>query len=350
MLDCLYGAVEKIQDSNAHITVNHDEGKIEYPRGQIELYSSTNLRTIHDFFRLLEEQGYLSSEDDKHYMIIGLLPKFNDEHGVYTTEENEFKFDYRAFLHNLINFVNIHSHRIDNVKNPFSMKYVEQKWDDMINVVEQYFNFGNLDLARDCYKMLISDSHEYISKEKLRTATTNIRDAMSVLNSAYIKLLGHILEHEFDASLIESGDISRDPFKRLGIPNQNVSNSSINFEGKCAFIENIVVMHSPPISLLQMMQAKTDSYINIIICVTSPEFYRGVGDFSLVMSMNSFENKLKALHHSVKTLQSTSDTSDAPEDRLGYKTHIVGFSVPLDNNKLSQFIRTVRQFLDQPVK
>lgn len=350
MLDCLYDAVEKIQSPNKHIIVNNNENTIEYPDEETKSYSTDNLSAVHDFFRLLEEQGYLSSSDDIRYEIIGSLPKFNDESGVYTSEARTFKFEYKSFLDQLVNFANIHSRWIEDMGKPFSMAYVEQKWDDMVMIVKQYHSFASPNLAKTCYGKLTSNTHKYVSKEVLRAATINARDAANALDYASVKLLAGILKREFDASLVESSDISKNPFKRLGVPNQNVSNFSLNFKGKTAFIENIVVMYSPPIDLLQRMQDKMDSHCNIIVCVTNHEFFRSVGNFSIVMDMDSFENTLNASRHPVQTSQDTSNVPDTPKDQAGYKMFFVGFNMPLDDDKLDRFTKTVRKFLEQSVE
>ena len=340
MLDNLYDAVEKIQNPNGQVAVQHDKNSIQYPSETVE-YHPHVLSAIHDLFLVLADQGYLRQDGDC-YHINGVMPQFNDKSNVYIEEERLLVSVYENLEKNLIAHANIHSKWLDDMGQPFLPDRADQRYDEIADKAAQYgFNIDNS--ARECYLEVISSSRKHIPIEKLQNAITGTRYGTSTLEQASALLLAHILEREFEVALTQSGDLSGGLFVRLGIPNRDLHNNSMDLEGKTPNIKNIVVVNSPPTDLLQEIRNKSDSHNNLIICVAAPDYFATRGHIPIKTDVATLRKWFRDIS-SQKSPDINPESKSPETQNTKHPTLLFGFRTPLTDSTLAEFVMAVKQY------
>ena len=341
LLDDLYSAVQKMQDPNTVLNLDSDKQEIVYHDG--DKYNGSNFSAIQDMVLILARQGYLAKIDESRYQITGNLSKFDPALGIHIEEERSLKKAYERLRARMISAANVRYEWLEQACQPFSAHNLDSRWEEVVNVVIQSTPFTPPNLAKEYYESIISSDYRYIPVEDLQAAITETHNAIEIIHKGKIKTLAQILEHKFDMPLIESNDISQGLFARLGIPNQNIHNFSLDVENKNTGIKNIVIIYSPPIEFLEKIQSKKDFYNNIILCVAHSDFFTTQRADFINHDIDSFKEWINI--SAAKGLLNRNKSSDSKERQDAiHKPFIFGFKTSAFPLTLKKLMPTLKRY------
>ena len=271
ILDALYDFTAILENTPKNDSVSIADDGATFTIGATVAYNPQGNQhsTIMDLLNLLTKQGYLRHINDQIYSIVGNLPMFHtDLAGIFVEEQRVLKNAYEDFRRQIVSFANLKTRYVDDAGTPFGTDAFEAKWDQIRLCLAPFpIDFESCKTARDFHDQITSANSPIIPTEQLQEQSNILRHALYVLNRSYVDLLSQIFAK---ASKMEIqgpySDISNGFFSTLGIPNINLTNTTLRFTLENKLFKNIVIAFEPTDEFLDSVESKNITN-NMIICL-----------------------------------------------------------------------------------
>ena len=222
-----------------------------------------------DLLNLLTKQGYLRHINDQAYSIVGNLPMFHtDLAGIFVEEQRVLNNTYEDFRRQIVSFANLKTRYVDDAGTPFDTDAFEAKWDQIRLCLAPFpIDFESCKTARDFHDQITSANSTIIPTEQLQEQSNILRHALYVLNRSYVDLLSQVFAKALKMEIQGPySDISNGFFSTLGIPNINLTNTTLRFTLENKLFKNIVIAFEPTDEFLDSVESKNITN-NMIICL-----------------------------------------------------------------------------------
>ena len=349
MIDALYDILDKMETNNlSEITVDRS---LTFAGPPPRPYEKHQISAVQDLFVLLTKQGYVTTQDENRYHKVGILPKFTAA-GIFVEEQKTFMETFKTFVHALVDSANIYKKWIVELGEPFRADAAELHWEKILTTLQSIYNFEPYySQAKVHYEQLRSDDPPLIKTEDLEQATLGIREAHALLERHSTDLLARILEKRFDAPVTFRNDISAGFFSRIGLPNQDIHNATLNFEQRSAKIKEIAIVHSPKYDFLNthtlegLQNRLKGSHRNMIICLGGPTYFNRVNSSLFTKDVASLRKKIENSPHFSKVAHSFKHPPDPSTSQDGWHdTFFFAVKTPLDNRIIQDLIDVIEEY------
>ena len=274
ILDALYDFTAVLENTPKNESVSIADDGATFTIGTTGTYNPQGNQhsTIMDLLNLLTKQGYLRHISDQTCSIVGNLPVFHtDLAGIFVEEQRVLKNAYEDFRRQIVSFANLKTRYVDDAGTPFDTDAFEAKWDQIHLCLAPFpIDFESCKTARDFHDQIASANSPIIPTEQLQEQSNILRHALYVLNRSYVDLLSQIFTKALKMEIQGPySDISNGFFSTLGIPNTNLTNTTLRFTLENKLFKNIVIAFEPTDEFLDSVKSKNITN-NMIICLGDP--------------------------------------------------------------------------------
>jgi len=339
VIDALYEAAEAMEEMPAASNVSvGDDGKIILSGNEIGVRRKEPHKTsaVSDLLLLLARQGYLKQQGQNQYVKIGTLNRFDDA-GIFVEEQRTFIEDYERLKERLVDFANIYSRGVEKFRAPFTLDTFDSKAEEIKQKVNMVCPVA-FDEAEKSYASLRESPPPLVAVETLQQHTNDIRSNLDLLNKHSLHLLARVLDAQTGREYKVRSDLSGDFFNRKGIQGQDVLNAVSHLQGR--YIQNIVVLDSPPTDLLEMIRRSASH--NVIICL---------GDDSMLSRYRQTDfiaSDSMGMKKDMRHFFSPAPGRDPGQIENENKTFFLAMRTPLDPDEVKKLTEMIREFFANP--
>ena len=311
MIDALYETIEKMEEHKSE-RVSIQNKTIIFSSGEkISSYSEHQMLAVSDLFSLLQKQGYLARYSEEDYQIVGALLEFNAK-GIFVSEEKTFKAAYEKCLAKMVNFANIYSEHIEEFGAPFTVSDAKSKWEKIIEKICAITGFDPPSQAKTYYSRLATPDPPLIPPENLQRAADESRNAAAFIDQISTHLLAKIFDKKLNTRTTLRPDTDMGFFKRMGVPKQSIYTAVLELE-QDAVIKRIILLHSPPTSVITQINGAPDSNNTVVVCLVDLASFQSNQHAFIAKSVPDLKKDLSRIVPFRKEPQSFEQETQTPE-------------------------------------
>ena len=347
MIDLLYEIIENMEGSRNYGSTNITfiNGKLDFGDIATEYPDKRDQSIISDLLLFLTKQGYLSSQDESRYTIVGKMLEFKKE-GIFVEEQRTFIEAYDKFIKKMVDFANIHSKWVKNFGVPFTVDTAKSKWESIMQEIRQFFDFDLSD-ANATYERLNKPESPLIATEILKNQIDYIRHNEGLLDGHYIGLLVEIFRKQLNfvpvglSNITDYSDTTDDFFTLLEKERIDSPIAILNSQEQHANITNIVIIYTPSPDFLNTGKKQNSLEKNLVICLKPDSTSRGY-----VANNSLNELKMGSFFNSNTDLNIGFMPEKEPELPSKYKPFFLTMSIPLNFDFLEELLDILKNNTD----
>lgn len=301
VLAILYQVSDALENSPRNGNITFENSTLKLPNDSINLGNFYTQSTIKDFISFLVPQGYLQKSNDTTFVILGELKEFNPKPGgIFIEEQKVFIEQYEQLMNFVVNAANLlNDYSTEKLGKIFSFESINAKWNDIRTRLGGHFTLDTYLPHRDMYNNLTRDSSSYFLSQELQTKTSELKTAYTNLQNQTIVILGIILPlHVTNLVVTNSiGDTHSNPIlQKLGLPNQSIFNTGLEFQGEIKRkIQTIIILSTPTLEFLNNIRDSGKLIESLIICISPENQSKSYENTSFIFhSIDDFSEKIKS--------------------------------------------------------